>query len=228
MRRPFRSLQMEESSPHPSPPLPPPGPPRTCTAGSGSPGASPLLHNLSPSLRGPGPEAQRPCPGHRPQRSERPRQRASPSLRARRGAAATAAILISSVRSSQMRESSPHLSLSLPPPRPPRACTAGSGPPRVFLPPFTPQPRFSSQGSRSRGAAPAPPVPLTVLRAVASVGQPLTPGRAGRRSPGRHLSFPDPFVAGVYGSDFSIARFSRGSPGSRSPRAHLGQRQLFG
>ncbi|KAJ1103982.1 hypothetical protein NDU88_001398 [Pleurodeles waltl] len=81
------------------------------------------LHSLVSALRGPGPKVQRP---------ERPRQRASPSLWAWRGAAATATILIFSDRPSPAGESSscPNLSPLLP--GPPRACTD-------FLSPSAPQ-----------------------------------------------------------------------------------------
>ncbi|KAJ1143246.1 hypothetical protein NDU88_009557 [Pleurodeles waltl] len=128
------SLQAEGSSPHPSPSLLLPD---LCVPAQRGPGRrEPLLrrplHNLVSALRGPGPEAQRP---------ERPRQRASPSLQARRGAAATATILISPIQPSLAEESSSLPNLSPPLPGPPCACTAGSGPPRVFLSPSTPQSR---------------------------------------------------------------------------------------
>ncbi|KAJ1106761.1 hypothetical protein NDU88_004161 [Pleurodeles waltl] len=57
--------------------------------------ATPLLR----PQRGPGPGAQHQFPRYRSRHSERPRQRASPSLRVRRDAANSAAILILPIRS---------------------------------------------------------------------------------------------------------------------------------
>ncbi|KAJ1157783.1 hypothetical protein NDU88_010482 [Pleurodeles waltl] len=210
---------MEGSSPHPSPSLLLPDLRVPAQRGPGR--REPLLHrplhNLVSALRGPG-------PGPEAQRPERPRQRASPSLRARRGAAATAAILIPPIQPSQAGESSSHPSLSLPLPGPPRACTAGSGPPRVFLSPSTPQsckglglgaqrrrPRLRSQRSEQpyqwtssslrvrRGAA----APAAILVFGSACSQRLRLG-------------------------YSQCSIFKGIPGVQEPTGASGQRQIFG
>ncbi|KAJ1141481.1 hypothetical protein NDU88_007811 [Pleurodeles waltl] len=155
---------------------PPPGPPRTCTAGPGSSGASPSPSALQPRL---GPQGSG-------SRGAAPRAATSvgepltlvPAKSRSHGrhpdpAKPGGVVLLPSQSVSSSSRTSARLHSGV------RAATGLSFTVHTTIP----------QGSRSRGAAPAPPALLTAFRAAASADQPLTSGPAGRCSPSRHLSF---------------------------------------
>ncbi|KAJ1189806.1 hypothetical protein NDU88_006548 [Pleurodeles waltl] len=176
-------------------------------------------HNLGSAHWGPGPGVQRRCPRRRSQPAGRPRQAPHSSPAGRRDHTAT---LISSLRSDPMEESSLHPRLSLTSLGPPRTCTAGSGPPGAFPRSSAPQSCFGPRGPRPRSAAPASPVSLT--ERPYQRGSPSPRVRRSAAVPAAILDLSNrsrpAFTAQI------LPMFvSGGSLGSRSPRAHLGQRQ---